>query len=149
MSSDFPLIREFVKRALADTTKATTPNAAQIVSAFDTLCERLRGRLEPLFGRPATHALYARALHLASGEFQWVPKLIPNAAEQCSAGGLEALTTSVALDDLREGLAAVLAHDIALLSELVGSDLIVPLVEQAWGVAATPGSAPESSGTNG
>ena len=39
------------------------------------------------------------------------------------------------MDRLQEGLAAVLAHNIALLSAFVGEDLVLPLVQQAWSTA--------------
>ena len=41
------------------------------------------------------------------------------------------------IDTLEEGLAAVLAHNIGLLSAFVGEDLVLPLVQQAWGVVET------------
>jgi hypothetical protein len=37
-----------------------------------------------------------------------------------------------------EGLAAVLAHKIGLLNTFVGEDLVLPLVQQAWGVIEAP-----------
>jgi hypothetical protein len=39
------------------------------------------------------------------------------------------------------GLAAVLAFDVGLLVTFVGDDLILPLVQQAWGGAIGPPSA--------
>ena len=39
------------------------------------------------------------------------------------------------MDRLEEGLAAVLAHNIALLNAFVGEDLVLPLVQEAWGTA--------------
>ena len=39
------------------------------------------------------------------------------------------------MEHVAEGLAAVLAHDIELLSTFVGDDLVRPLVHQAWGIA--------------
>ena len=37
------------------------------------------------------------------------------------------------MDRIADGLATVLAHDIALLSTFVGEDLVLPLVQEAWG----------------
>jgi hypothetical protein len=37
---------------------------------------------------------------------------------------------------LADGLAAILAHEIALLSAFIGDDIVLPLVEQAWGAAS-------------
>jgi hypothetical protein len=42
------------------------------------------------------------------------------------------------IDRLEEGLAAVLAHNIGLLVAFVGEDLVLPLVQQAWGVVEAP-----------
>jgi hypothetical protein len=39
---------------------------------------------------------------------------------------------------LAEGLSAVLAHNIGLLTAFVGEDVILPLVEQAWGRVEGP-----------
>jgi hypothetical protein len=37
---------------------------------------------------------------------------------------------------LADGLAAILAHEIALLSAFIGEDIVLPLVEQSWGAAS-------------
>jgi hypothetical protein len=38
------------------------------------------------------------------------------------------------MDRFAEGLATVLAHNIGLLSTFVGEDLVLPLVQEAWGI---------------
>ena len=53
------------------------------------------------------------------------------------------------MDRLEEGLAAVLAHNIALLSAFVGEDLVLPLVQQAWGTAMLAEDQPGPKVING
>jgi hypothetical protein len=137
MTSSSPQLRRFVRRALVDATGAASPDRAQLVSAFDSLCQRLLERLRPLFGTTAVAALFARALHVARSEFPWLEHVVPKDADSCSAEGL-ASVGGLDLASLADGLAAVLAHDIGLLSALVGEDLILPLVQQAWGAARLP-----------
>lgn len=144
MSLRSPLLRRFVKRVIVETAGVASPTPSQSASAFDTLCERLRRRLLPLFGTPAIEALFARALHLATTDFPWLVKVIPPGAQQCSLDQTAPWASEIPLADLDEALAAVLAYDVALLSEFVGSDLIYPLVQDAWGSEMTR---EESAGT--
>jgi hypothetical protein len=134
MTSEYPQIREFVLRALAQ--HGASSDSTHIASAFDVLCERLRARLQPLFGKAATEALFGRALQVATAEFSWLGALIPRGTEQCAPDELARLRDQLNEDELRRGLAAVLAYDIALLSEFVGSDLVMPLVQEAWSLGA-------------
>jgi hypothetical protein len=46
--------------------------------------------------------------------------------------GLGALPIDVGNKTLQDGLAAVLACEIALLSGLIGEEFVMPLVEKAW-----------------
>jgi hypothetical protein len=127
-------IRRFVKRALVDATGAASPDRAQLAGAFDTLCGSFRDRLQPLFGSTAVNALFVRAVHLATAEFGWLNAMLPKAQDPCAfvrADGFDGLDTAM----LQDGLAAVLAHNIELLTAFVGPDLVLPLVQQAWGTA--------------
>jgi hypothetical protein len=92
--------------------------------------------LDPLFGRTAVAALFARALHVATAEFPWLADVVPKNGERCSLAGLERVSAGIGRDVLVEGLAAVLAHDIGLLSALIGEDFVMPLVQSAWGAAS-------------
>jgi hypothetical protein len=132
MSLSSPSLRRFVRRALIDATGVASPDRVQLASAFDVLCERLRDRLYPLFGTTAVTALFVRALHVATLEFPWLADVMPKNANTCSvekSAELERLECG----SLEEGLAAVMAHNIGLLSGFVGEDLVLPLVQQAWG----------------
>jgi hypothetical protein len=131
-----PHLRRFVRHSLVAATGAATPDRAQLASAFDMLCDRLRARLHPVFGTAAIAALFARALQLATIEFAWLAGLVPNNGERCSLEGLDPVHSHLDPHTMQEGLAAVLAHEIGLLSTFIGDDLIMPLVEEAWGTAS-------------
>jgi hypothetical protein len=127
-----PKLRQFVQQALVGATGHTAPDKAQLASSFDLLCERLRARLHPLFGPTAITALFARALHVATAEFPWLADVVPKDGERCTPGGLERVDGAVSRDALEEGLAAVLAHEMGLLSAFIGEDFVMPLVQAAW-----------------
>jgi hypothetical protein len=131
-----PTLRRFVKHALAAASGDRTPDRAQLASSFNLLCERLRARLHPLFGPTAIAALFARALHVATAEFPWLADVIPKDGERCALEGLERVSAQIEREVVEEGLAAVLAHDIGLLSAFIGEDFVMPLVEAAWGTTS-------------
>jgi hypothetical protein len=110
----------------------TAPDRAQLASSFDLLCDRLRARLNPLFGPTAIAALFARALHVATAEFPWLAEVVLKDGERCSLAGLERVSGEIKHEALTEGLAAVLAHEIGLLSAFIGEDFVIPLVQAAW-----------------
>src|SRR6266545_8330005 len=128
-----PQLRRSVRRTLVETTGTKALDRPQLASAFNTLCERLRQRLQPLFGASAVTALFARALHVATAEFPWLADVIGKNGDGCSANVIT--SPEVEMASLEDGLAAVLAHNIALLSTFVGDDLVLPLVQEAWGTA--------------
>ncbi len=139
MPLDSPSLRRFVSRALVDATGVAEPDRAQLASAFDTLCQRLRGRLQPLFGTAAVAALFVRSVHVAAGEYPWLGYIERSGEDTWSVEGI-ATIESLNLDTLHDGLATVLTHNIGLLSALVGEGLVLPLVEQAWGISGATGS---------
>jgi hypothetical protein len=127
-----PKLRRFARHALVAAAGDPAPDQAQLASAFDVLCDRLRDRLHPLFGPAAITALFARALHVATGEFAWLADVVPTNGERCSLEGLERVSGTLERETLEEGLAAVLAHEIGLLSAFIGEDFVMPLVQAAW-----------------
>jgi hypothetical protein len=133
MTPGSPSLRRFVRRALVDATGEPQPDPAQLASAFDTLCQRLRERLQPVFGSAAVSALFVRSVHVAAAEFPWIRDAWPNNEGRCAVenlGSVERLDVST----LEEGLSVVLTVKIALLVAFVGEDVVMPLVQQAWGV---------------
>ncbi len=133
MTLSSPQLRRFVRRTLVEATGTKALDRPQLASAFNTLCERLRQRLQPLFGASAVTALFARALHVATAEFPWLADVIGKNGDGCSANVIT--SPEVEMASLEDGLAAVLAHNIGLLSTFVGDDLVLPLVQEAWGTA--------------
>jgi hypothetical protein len=134
-----PSLRRFVRRALVDTTGVAEPDRTQLASAFETLCQRLRDQLRPLFGTAAVGALLVRSVHVATGEYPWLGGIVPKGPDSCSVDGIATLE-NLDVNTLHEGLATVLAHNIGLLSAFVGEDLVLPLVQQAWGVSGASGN---------
>jgi hypothetical protein len=140
-----PKLQRFVSHALVTATGVATPDRAQLASAFDLLCEQLRRRLQPLFGATAVAALYARALHLATAEFPWLSDVIPKGGERCALDALEPVSDMLPRD-LEEGLAAVLAYDVRLLTTFIGEDFVMPLVQEAWGATLLSEATARSGG---
>jgi hypothetical protein len=131
MPTSSPLVR-FVRQALTAATGTNSPDRAQLASAFDALCDRLGRRLRPVFGGVAIAALFARARHLAAADHAWLADVVPKDHERCSLEGVERVSAQVQPNAIADGLAAVLAHKIALLSALIGEDFVMPLVQEAW-----------------
>jgi hypothetical protein len=126
-----PELHALVASALSDAAAGVSDHRA-LTSAFDRLCEQLDQRLNALFGATAVKDLFARAVHLAQIDFPWLANVLPDYNSSCSA---EAKVTGIPADGLAAGLAAVLTHKLELLVTLVGEDLVLPIVQQAWGVS--------------
>lgn len=136
MSATSPALRRFVRYALVAATNDAAPDGAQLRAAFEVLCDQLGCRLRPLFGQLARGALFSRALRLAQAEFPWLEGVTAETQNHCALVGLDAGSRDLPPHVLAEGLAAVLAHEIALLSAFIGEDIVLPLVEQSWGAAS-------------
>jgi hypothetical protein len=136
MGSGSPRLRRFVRHALIAATDDGTPDGAQLRAAFDVLCEQLWLRLRPLFGELAIKALFARSLHVSREEFPWLEGVTADAGDRCALEGLDSVSRDLPPHVLADGLAAILAHEIGLLSAFIGDDVVLPLVEQSWGAAS-------------
>jgi hypothetical protein len=128
-------LRRAVHQALISTTGVPNPDRTQLTAAFSVLCDRFRQRLQPIFGTPATRALFTRAVHVAAHEYPWLNDLQLN-PERCSLEGLDAPHLQLDSHTLAAGLSALLAHDIGLLTAFIGEDVVMPLVQDAWGDAS-------------
>jgi hypothetical protein len=127
-----PNLRRFVQDTLAATTGVATPSIVQVGAAFDVLRAALRRRLYPVFGAVACSALFARAVHVESAEFAWLADVLPDEADSCSVDALRGLDGVTDPLVVQAGLAAILARVIGLLSEFIGEDVVMPLVNEAW-----------------
>ena len=135
MGSESARLRRFVRHALITVTGDPAPDVAQLRAAFDLLCDQLWRRLRPLFGELAVKALFVRALHVSQTEFPWLQGVTPDGS-RCALHGLDAVSRDLAAHLLADGLSAILAQKIALLSAFIGEDVVLPLVEQSWGAAS-------------
>lgn len=144
MTLSSPQLRQFAEHTLAGATGAVSPDLAQLAIAFDTLSERLATVLQPLFGTMAAEALLARARHVAAAEFPWLADIVPKDSERCSTDAVHAHAAHLTPARMQQGLAAVLAQEIGMLSALIGDDLVMPLVQRAWGTPPVGTSAPRA-----
>ena len=100
------------------------------VDAFQRRYDAVRPRLTELVGRVGFRALLARALALAAGERSWF-----NAVQVDDEGALTGLPAALAAQDPAEaeaGCVALLAHFLALLAALIGSELTALLLCDPW-----------------
>jgi hypothetical protein len=125
--------RQFARGALVKTANSAAPTHSQLITAFQTLRERLARTLTPVFGSMAVDALFDRSRHLATDEYPWLAELMPDRGGKAIDPSKVAVLA--AIDALQDGFAAMLAHDIGLLVALVGEDFIMPLTHKAWGTA--------------
>jgi hypothetical protein len=119
---------EFTRQVLVTTASPATPS--HNLETFRALRDRLRQTLVPIFGHVAIDALFERSVALATDDFVWLPDAMGARGTNASEVSIPSATTA---DTLLDGFAAVMAYDIGLLIEFVGEDLILPLVQKAWG----------------
>jgi hypothetical protein len=123
--------RALAERAL-DGVVVADANHRQVAEGFNVLRDRFGAQVERLFGAIATDALFERSIHLAKVEFPYLSTLNPGSARRIRVDGPQSALPAIDARVLHAGLAAVLSHDIALLSALVGEDIVMPLVNKAW-----------------
>jgi hypothetical protein len=133
----------YVEQALLSATGAPAPNPGQLASAFEVLSDCLRKRLHALFGQVTTTELFAHARALSICEFPWLAGALSNNSEGCCVDALYIVRTELARDEIAEGFSAVLANYLRLLGLFVGDDLVLDLVQQAWGTAYPSGRTAE------
>jgi hypothetical protein len=93
----------------------------------------------------AVSALFARAVHLAAAEHPWLSDVISKEGD-CGLDADAIKGHSLAPDAIEQGLTAVLAHDVGLLTALIGEDFVMPLLQKAWGEASPADWAAPSEG---
>ncbi|MCA1674547.1 MAG: hypothetical protein LC799_20945 [Actinobacteria bacterium] len=110
----------------------------EIAAAAEQGCFRLRAVLTRWIGFEGYRALVDRALAQAQAEHPAVAGL------QCQGGDVEGMAAAVGVHsaaEVREGILALVARLVDLLSRLIGEEMAVRLVEQAWaGSARQPAS---------
>ena len=128
-----PELRALARRALL-AAAGSDADVPRISSGFNALRAALRGGLDPLVGSTAAEALFDRSVRLSADQFRWLPAVLPKDA----TGSRRELTLESAdlppAPELAEGLATTLAHTIALLTNFLGEDLMLRIVQNAWEV---------------
>ena len=124
-------LHAFTDAVLAMKAGPTTEPAA-LAFAFERLCGRLRQRLEPLVGVNGVRALFGRALHLSKTDFPWLTRTELAPSPGCALHRVPEATAGVDILVVRQGLSAILGHDLSLLFTFIGDDLGLPLIYLAW-----------------
>ena len=127
-----PELRSRAHRALLATAGCPI-DTARIGSAFKILRSNLRQGLDPLVGGDAAEALFDRAVRLTADEFPWIVPALPKSADLSDPSSMD-LNNVPDTRELANGLAATLAHTVALLISFLGADLVAPIVRRAWPV---------------
>jgi hypothetical protein len=107
----------------------------EMAAAAEQGCARLRAGLTRWIGSDGYRALVDRGLEQARAEH---PAL---AGLQCQAGDVQGVAAMVGVHgaaQVREGILALVALLIDLLSRVIGEEIAVRLVEQAWAGSARP-----------
>jgi hypothetical protein len=110
-------------------------SAEEMAAAAEQGCARLRGALTRWIGADGYRALVDRALQQARELHPAIAGL------QCQAGDVLGIAVAVgghSADEVREGILALVAQLVDLLSRLIGEEMAVRLVEQAWAGSAPP-----------
>jgi hypothetical protein len=126
-----------------DRLKAGTPE--EMAAAAEQGCARLRAVLTRWIGSEGYRALVDRALAQARAEHPAVAGL------QSQGGDLEGVAAAVGMHsaaEVKEGILALVARLIDLLSRLIGEEMATRLVEQAWAGSARPGASTVTDGVH-
>jgi hypothetical protein len=129
MSRAAPKMRNFAERLIAYETRGKKSSRTKSPAAF-TVCEKLRPHLATLVGKGGFHALFARALALASAEVPWLRALRVDA--DGSLQGLDELPAHVDAKQILEGKVVLAAQLLGLLVAFIGENLTVRLVREVW-----------------
>ena len=133
MSMSSLRFRPLARQALINLVGADTPTEHKITDGFNTLNDQLLAALQRLFGPDPIHALVARSQQLAEQDYAFLRAILRQENGRLHAA-LEGQQRSP--DELLAALSAVLAHEIDLLTVLVGEDFVMPLVTRAWPVSS-------------
>lgn len=115
----------------------------EMAAAAERGCARLRAGLTRWIGSDGYRALVDRALEQARAGH---PSL---AGLQCQAGDVQGVAAAVGAHgaaEVREGILALVGRLIDLLSRVIGEEMAVRLVEQAWAGSARPTASAATDG---
>lgn len=106
----------------------TTAVAGAASRAYDDLVRVLA----PVIGDLGVAAITDRALHLATGEYPWLPSREPGAADIPFTTVIDALTRQDDPAVAAEAAAAVFEAIVGLLATFIGEPLAERLMQQGW-----------------
>lgn len=116
-----------------------------LVATAEQGCARLRAVLTRWIGSEGYRALVDRALAQARAEHPAVAGL------QCQGGDVEGVAAALGAHsaaEVREGILALVARLIDLLSRLIGEEMATRLVEQAWAGGPRPAASTVTDGVH-
>jgi len=103
-----------------------------VAEAGERAWERLRLRLIVLIGPEGCDALFARALALSRSDYPMLAGVHYEAASGYGLTGLRESAREYAPTDVLDALVTATAHFLAVLARLIGADLVLRLVREAW-----------------
>jgi hypothetical protein len=121
------LARWLLARELAD---AHDPGA--LAAAAERVCHKLAVRLARLITPTGYEALVARALHFTRGQFGFLVAVQVGSGSGPCLVKLAETVQGVDPAEVYDGLAALLAHIIELLTTFIGDDLTLHLLAEVW-----------------
>ena len=101
------------------------------LTPFESACEALQRHLDRMIGLRGFHALLSRAIFLTRAEHPWLVPLRVSDRNGCALEGVAEATLAGA-GEAPAGFAAVMATMITLLASLIGEDLTIRLLREAW-----------------
>ncbi len=104
----------------------------ELAEAGERAWERLRRRLTVLIGPEGFDALFARALALSRSDYPMLAGIQYEAANGYGLTGLREIAHERAPTDVLNATVIVTANFLAVLARLIGVDLVVRLMREAW-----------------
>lgn len=119
------------------------------LAAAERVCQKLSLRVARLVTAEGSQALLARALHLAAAEAPFLQGVRAGAVPGLCLVGVREQTGSATPDQVLNGLVAVVAHLVGLLTLFIGEPLSGNLIHDVWpdapGHIGEVASAPEEA----
>jgi hypothetical protein len=126
--------RPLALQALIEVAGVDAPTERKVVDSFNALSDQLTAALRQLFGPAPTRALVARSQRLAEKDYAFLHAILKQEDGRLHAG-LDG--QALGPDELMAALSALLAHEIDLLTMLVGEDFVLPLVSRTWPIRSS------------
>jgi hypothetical protein len=126
-----PRLDAFARRLLLHEAD-TDARSGELAGAMQSVCQRLHDHLGTLVGFYGMEVLFTRAVGLAARDLPWVGSLEPGERGACRIALPKENAGEAELSAARDGFTAVVANVLGLLANLVGEDLVIQLVHDAW-----------------